>query len=58
MNSDMNNMGSMFDQVQSEGIAKWKQTTPEQLIDENRALQAQRKYEALHTDVEVCEEND
>ena len=54
----MNNMGSMFDQVQSEGIAKWKQTTPEQLIDENRALQAQRKYEALHTEVEVCEEND
>ena len=49
----MNTMGNLFGELEGELIRKHRGITPEQLAQEERQRQEQRKYEALHTPVET-----
>jgi hypothetical protein len=52
----MNNMGNLFDEVESELIKQFRAMTPEQLAEEERRRQVKREYEALHTPIETDED--
>jgi hypothetical protein len=47
------NMGSIFDQVESEMLKQFRAITPEQLAEDERRRKAQREYEAQHTAIET-----
>lgn len=49
----MNNMGSMFDQVEAELLKQFKALTPKQLEIEEHRRKLQRQYEASITPIET-----
>ena len=49
----MNNMGNLFDEVESELMRQFRAITPEQLAEEERQRQIQRDWEAKHTAIET-----
>ncbi len=52
----MNNMSSLFDEVESELMKQFKAITPEQLAEDERRRKVKRDYEALHTPIETDED--
>jgi hypothetical protein len=49
-------MGEIFDQVEAEMLAMYKNATPEQLAAEEERRQTQRDHEAKHTIIETEED--
>ena len=54
----MNNMGNIFDEMESELLKKWRAVSAEQRAEEERQRQIQRDWEAAHTAIETEPEDD
>ena len=52
----MNNMGNIFDEMESELLKKWRAVSAEQRAEEERQRQIQRDWEAAHTAIETDED--
>jgi hypothetical protein len=52
----MNNMGNIFDEVESELLNKWRAVSAEQRAEDERLRQIQRDWEAAHTAIETDED--
>ena len=54
----MNDMNSLFNEVEAELLRQWKATPQEQLTKQNKLRQIQRDWEAIHTPVETNEDRE